>query len=132
MNRLVAGEPQLFHVSSWSIELGFDAVHTGNAMSAEEVKDLSDRINFSALRTYRLAVGKKTQEIVRSLAPSDLKQKVKPDRLEMIVEEGAIVPDAKGLVEYWGKRTIAGMLLMPPTRHNMVHLNEAAKLKKKR
>jgi hypothetical protein len=36
-----------------------------------------------------------------------------------------------GIVDYWGSRTIAGLLLMPPTRHNFTHLNEARMLKQK-
>ncbi|MFN2190376.1 MAG: DinB family protein [Candidatus Promineifilaceae bacterium] len=132
MNRLVAGEPQLFHKNSWADELGFPAVHTGNAMTDDEMFDFCQHIQFEPLRAYRLSVGRRTQEIVGKLSQADLKQKVLANRLKMIVEEEAIVQEAMGLVDYWAKRTIAGMLLMPPTRHNMVHLNEAAKLKNKR
>ena len=35
----------------------------------------------------------------------------------------------KRLVEYWSTRTIAGLLLMPATRHPLVHLNEAMRIK---
>jgi hypothetical protein len=43
-----------------------------------------------------------------------------------------VVEAAAGLLDYWGRRTIAGLLLMPATRHNIVHLNEAARIKQKR
>ena len=46
-------------------------------------------------------------------------------------DEGAVVEGARGLLDYWGGLTIAGLLLMPPTRHNFVHLNEAWMLKGK-
>ena len=36
------------------------------------------------------------------------------------------------LVKYWGKRDTAGLLLMPATRHNFIHLNEALRLKQAR
>jgi hypothetical protein len=35
------------------------------------------------------------------------------------------------VLEYWGGLTYAGLLLMPPTRHNFIHLNEALRVKKK-
>ena len=35
----------------------------------------------------------------------------------------------KRLVEYWGTRTLAGLILMPATRHPLVHLNEAMRIK---
>jgi hypothetical protein len=47
------------------------------------------------------------------------------------LREGAVVEDAKGLIDYWSKRKISGLLLMPPTRHCFIHLNEALKIKKK-
>ena len=52
-------------------------------------------------------------------------------RLQQVMAEGAIVEAASGIADYWGKRTIAGLLLMPPTRHNFVHLNEALRIKYK-
>jgi hypothetical protein len=36
------------------------------------------------------------------------------------------------LLDYWGKQKVAGLLLMPATRHLMVHLNEAVRLKARR
>jgi len=48
-----------------------------------------------------------------------------------LVDEGAVLPGAEGLLDYWGKRKIFEMLLMPPTRHLMTHLNEARSIKKK-
>jgi hypothetical protein len=48
------------------------------------------------------------------------------------MDEGAVVAAAKGVVEYWGRRNTAGLLLMPATRHNLVHLNEALWLKGRR
>jgi hypothetical protein len=32
-------------------------------------------------------------------------------------------------VDYWSRRTVAGLLLMPPTRHCFLHLNEALRIK---
>ena len=46
--------------------------------------------------------------------------------------EGAVAKEARDLIDYWGKRRIAGLLLMPATRHNLVHLNEALRLKRRR
>ncbi len=74
------------------------------------------------------AVGRQTRHIVRGMELEELGQKVQPDRLDRLVNEGAVLPDAEGLLDYWGKRKIFEMLLMPPTRHLMTHLNEAYSL----
>jgi len=44
-------------------------------------------------------------------------------------EARAVGAAADWLVACWGGLTLAGLLLMPPTRHNFVHLNEAVRIK---
>lgn len=132
MNILVAGRPQVLQQADWLARMKVKVHNTGNAMGEAEVAGLSARIDIAALRAYRLAVGRETREIVTQLSPQELKKKVDPARLQQILEEGYVLPAAQGLLDYWGRRDIAGLLLMPPTRHNFVHLNEAQRLKKRR
>jgi len=73
-----------------------------------------------------------TRDIVTQLEPEELKHKVDPVRLQRVLDEGAVVEAASGLIAYWSKRNIAGLLLMPPTRHCFFHLNEAARIKQRR
>lgn len=131
MNLLVAGSPQLFDAENWPAKLQVTVRETGNALDEAGILDLSASLPLDGLRAYRVAVGRRTREIVRQLQPSDFKQRVDPVRLEWIMSEGAMEPAARGLIDYWGKRTIAGLLLMPPTRHNFIHLNEIARLRAK-
>jgi hypothetical protein len=130
MNLLVAGSPQLFERDGWLPRLGVADKDTGNAMSEDRIATLSQAVNLPELRAYRLSVGRRTREIVSALQPGDLKKKAEPARLQRILAEGAVEPAAMGLIEYWGGRTVAGLLLMPPTRHILVHLNEAIRIKK--
>lgn len=130
MNILVAGSPQVLRQETWSERLKVTIEDTGNALDAAEIAGLSDAIDITALREYRLAVGKRTQDIVHQLQPGDLKKRVGQDRLRQILAEGAVNEKSIGLLDYWGGLTIAGLLLMPPTRHNFIHLNEAGRTKK--
>jgi hypothetical protein len=61
----------------------------------------------------------------------DFKQKVNPCRIEKVRNEGAVSTEAMEITNYWSKKTIAGLLLMPPTRHCILHLNEAMRIKQK-
>jgi hypothetical protein len=132
MNRLIAGSPQLLHQENLLAKMNVAYQDTGNAMNTAEIADLSSKVDVTALFAYRLAVGRRTRTVVQALPAESLKQKVDPGRLQQIMDEGAVSAASRGLLDYWGKRTHAGLLLMPPTRHNMVHLNEALKLKQKR
>jgi hypothetical protein len=132
MNLLVAGSPQIFIQGGWRELMGIEIVHTGNAMDAGAVVELSDMINIGALRDYRKLVGRRTREIVQSLAPEAVKSMVDPNRLIEVFRQGAVIEEARRIADYWGRRTIAGLLLMPPTRHCFVHLNEAMRLRSRR
>jgi len=131
MNMLVAGSQQVLLQDDWLDEMRIEARDTGNAMPADEILKLSQGIDIAALRAYRVAVGRKTREIVDHLQTDRLKEKVDPARLAQVQQEGAVIEAAGGLIDYWSKRNIAGLLLMPATRHNLVHLNESLRLKEK-
>jgi hypothetical protein len=51
--------------------------------------------------------------------------------LKRVMDEGVVSQSAKGLIDYWSRRTIAGLLLMSPTRHDFTQLNQACRLKQK-
>jgi hypothetical protein len=131
MNILVAGSSQLFESDSWAKKLKVSICDTGNALDTAGIAAFSAAVDLPALRAYRLAVARRTDEVVKKLQPADFKQKADPARLSKIEAEGAVDPAAHWLIEYWSGRTVAGLLLMPPTRHNFVHLNEIAKLRTK-
>jgi len=132
MNVLIADRPQLYDRENWAERIQSPAYDTGNAMDMDEARVLSEAVNIEALRAYRIAVGRATREIVQQIPPGEMKQKVDPARLQRLKDSGAVVPEAYGIVEYWGKRAFAGLLLMPPTRHNLVHINKALQLKARR
>jgi hypothetical protein len=130
MNVLVADSSQILHRDHWLKQMKIAVRDTGNAMDKADVANFSKAIDIEALRAYRSAIGCRTREIVRKLSPAQLKQKVEPSRIQRVMAEGAVVEAARGIADYWSKRNIAGLLLMPATRHNLVHLNEALKIKR--
>jgi hypothetical protein len=132
MNILVADDPQVINTGNWLEKMNIKVCDTGNAMTDEEIIDLSANINMQELRNYRIAVGRKTREIIQKSQPADLKRKMTPERLQRILDEGAVlnVDGAKWLIDFWGRKNVAGIFLMPITRHHMVHINESLRLKK--
>lgn len=131
MNMLVIDCPQVFHKDQWQKRMNAPIQDTGNEISDETMTRLNESIDVDALKAYRIAVGQQTQHIIRDLQPEDVQRKVQPERIQKLRESGDVVPAAKGIIEYWSKRTVAGLLLMPATRHNFIHLNEAARIKQR-
>lgn len=131
MNILLAEGDQLLFREGWYDRLKISVCDTGNEMDVESIARLSQGVDVAALWEYRIAVGKQTREVVSRLPFVKLKEKVRPERLQKLLDAGAVREEARGLLDYWGNLTLAGLLLMPPTRHNFIHLNEAQRIKRK-
>jgi hypothetical protein len=131
MGMLLAGKDQLLHLDGWYERMQVPYRDTGNAMSPADVAHLSAHIDLPSLTAYRIAVGQRTRQLVSHLQPEDLKQHTDSGRLQSLLAEGDIIPTAQEVINYWGGLTFAGLLLMPPTRHNFIHLNEGLKVKAK-
>ena len=133
MNLLVAEKEQIIDREGWKDKLNATIYDTGNALNAEQILKFSKEISIENLKGYRNAVAKQTRAIVQSLTFADSKKKVSQEGLKRILELGGVVIDdnAIWLIEFWGKKTAAGIMLMPCTRHNLVHINESLEAKKK-
>ncbi len=125
MNLLVADREQVFEKGGWLRKTRSPIKHTGNGTGVAVTAMLSESVDVHALRAYRFAVGRATRKIVKSLSPADLNRKMTSRQLQRILDEGAVVQEGIGVVEYWGRRNVTGLLLMPPTRHTIIHWNEA-------
>lgn len=131
MNVLVADGKQVFYREDWQKKLKTSFSMIGNSMTPEERLELSQQVDIQALRDYRIAVGRQTERVVKNLAPGGMKQITPPGRLRRLIDDKTVDEKFQGPLNYWGGLTVAGLLLMPPTRHLLMHLNEIMKLKKK-
>lgn len=131
MNVLVNNGIQVFYSGDWQKQLKVEYPHSGNEMTEDEIADLSTNIDIPALFEYRLEVGRKTREVVSNLLPSDFKQKVEAERIIILDEQSAVKKEASWLLEYWGSKSIAGLILMPATRHIYLHLNKSIRIKQR-
>lgn len=78
-------------------------------------------------------MARRTQAIVKNLSPEDLKRKMKLEIVAGILDEGGVInhKDSIWLFDFWVKKNISEILLMPITCHQIVHLNDSMNLKKK-
>ncbi|WP_249310564.1 DinB family protein [Bacillus sp. FJAT-49736] len=129
MNILVADRSQVLHEDNWLEKLNISFPHSGNEMTDNDIEELSLCINIDALLEYRIAVGKQTRKLIMSLQSGDFKEKVQTKRVKRLFDENALLYKAQGIAEYWSKKTIGGLVLMPATRHNFLHLNKCIRIK---
>ncbi|MDF2486215.1 MAG: hypothetical protein K0R46_2383 [Herbinix sp.] len=131
-NFLIVGQEQVLDLA-WQERLNTKVTDTGNSMTDEEIIAFSKEVSKEGLYEYRKAVGRRTKEILEGLIPEELKRKVPKEGIVRIAEVGGVAqhPDAIWLLDFWGKKTVAGILQMPITRHQIVHLNASGKLKQR-
>lgn len=85
------------------------------------------------LLNYRKAVGLNTRLVLNNIEAGELKRKPSKKQLDRLISEKVVTQekDSIWLAEFWAKKTIAGLLTMPITRHQIVHINDCLKLKEK-
>lgn len=128
MNVLLADAPQVFYRGEWQGKINSLFVDVGNEMTANEIRALSESVNLNALLAYRLAVGKRTRQIVAKLSVEKLKEKPASERLASLLDDGTVREQAQWLLKYWGRHPQTNLLLMPATRHAFAHLNEIGRM----
>ena len=104
---------------------------TGNALTDDEIMDFSKTVCIPELLAYRNAVGRRSRQLVQELTIADMKRHVSQQDLARIRLCGGVSEhqDSLWLLEFWGKKDVAGILLMPPTRHMLLHLNDCCRWK---
>lgn len=130
INILAKSGEQVFN-ETWKKKMGAPFVDTGNSYGDNKMMKLSRSLNYNELMKYRKAVAESTKEFVMSLEPEDMKRKVNNRDIQRVLSSGGVTTDRNSiwLLEYWGGKDVAGLLLMPPTRHVMLHLNSVGKVK---
>jgi hypothetical protein len=106
---------------------------TGNAMSKEEIELFDKNVNIKALNEYRIKVGKQTVKIIKGLTFSDMKRKPEKKQLDKIMKSGGLLEKEKSkwLLDFWGNKNIVGLIMMPITRHQTMHLNDCFSIKER-
>jgi hypothetical protein len=131
MNVLVAEGSQVIEDPTWLGRLNLKRHDIGAGMSGAEVTELSAQLPVDALLAYRIAVGRRTRDIVKTLTPAQADTKVNSDHIQQVFAKGALVQAGNFVAEYWYGKRKAFLLSMPATRHCYLHLQHARDVRKK-
>ena len=125
VNLLVAGRPQVLQDGDWAARLGVDRHDVAAGMTDEEVGDFSERVDISALRAYRDAVGKRSIEVISAMQPDELDEPIDHSIVKKAFSDGTISENAGWLDGFMQSKTKAFVLGHTMTAHNFMHLGEA-------
>jgi len=133
VSNILIGKKETVFNKEIQTKLNIKIKDTGNAMTYSEIESFNKAINIKELKNYRVKVGKSTQKIIKAMEFSDVKRKVEKEQLKKIKQDGGVTDDQKSvwLLDFWGRKNIVGLIMMPITRHQIVHLNDCFKIKQK-
>lgn len=131
VNGLVADRAQVLDAGGWLDRMRLGRRDVGTGMNADEVDELSARIDLDGLRGYWDAITRATLEVVEGLRGLSIDDVVPAERVRRVaVEQGAVAPGAAWLTEFWAKgRTRAWVLAQTPLLHVYGHYFEARAVK---
>ncbi|MCL2576663.1 MAG: phage head-tail adapter protein [Defluviitaleaceae bacterium] len=129
-NILIAGKEQLFIAENFNERLNSPVITTGNEISRDELIEFSKALNKNQLRDYIAAVMANTNEIIKNLSFEESKTKVSAERKAEVIKSKAVSShdSAFWLVDYWCNKTYAGLMLMPFSRHLLMHLDACLRM----
>ena len=111
IGRFVGHRPQLFFEEAWGERLNMPEADLGTGMTAEEVTELSARIDLDGLRAYWAQLERRTRSIVGDLRPKDLDAVNDPAYIREVVEQDRVFREAGRWGEgYWTELVAARLM----------------------
>lgn len=132
-NTLVAGKEQIFFAANYQKTIRAPIITTGNEISRNEVVEFSKLLDIDQLKNYTMNVLTNTNKIIKEMSYEGSKAKVSDDRKIELLKLNVVSTDENAfwLVDYWCNKTVTGLLLMPFSRHHMLHLDGCLRILKK-
>ena len=128
VNPVVAARDQVLD-EDWIRRMDVPWRTIGTGMTTDEVTEMSTRADVAAVRAYRSAVGRRTQEVVRALRPEAWDEIVEVPDIRRAAAAGALRDWVEGASYPWLGWTRAEQLASSALRHNSAHIGEAVTIR---
>lgn len=123
-NIILSGRDQVVD-DGWLARLKISRRDFGIGMTKPEVAELTAKVDVAALRDYRDAVGRRTQEVIRGLGPSDWQGELQASALEKAASLGCFGPKGEMVAKAFTGRPRVGILGGLLVTHAAMHMGEA-------
>ena len=130
---LIAGDDQVFFSGNYQQRIHSPIITTGNELVKEQIADFSKQLDLEELYAYTAEVKASTEKILEDLPYSMLKQKPSAERKETLKSLKTVSTDeaAYWLIDYWCGKDIRGLIQMPFSRHWIMHIEAALRIRDK-
>ncbi len=123
-NIILSGRDQVVD-DRWLARLKIARPDFGIGMTKPEVAELTAQVDIAALRDYRDAVGRRTQEVIRGFGPSDWQGELQAPALEKAASLGCLGTNGAMVAKAFTGRPRVGILGGLLVTHAAMHMGEA-------
>lgn len=133
VNSLIRRKKEVLYENNFDKKIGADIITIGDELAKQEIAEFSKKLNIEALYEYALSVKASTDKWLKSIHYEDIKKKFGDDDKKRISELGVVSDDesAVWLIDYWCNKDISGLIKMPLSRHWIMHIEAANRIKEK-
>lgn len=133
VNSLIRNREEIFFQDSYLQRINAPIITTGNELVKDEIAEFSRKLDLDALYAYAKDVKENTDSWLKSLCYEDLKLCFSDSDKKRIVECKVVSTEesAAWLIDYWCSKDVKGLIKMPLSRHWIMHIEAANRIKSK-
>ncbi len=130
---LINCDEQIFFSGNYKERIRSPVITTGNELVKNDIADFSKQLDTNELYSYISEVKESTEAILRELPYEMLKQRILPERREILRKLNVVSSDenAAWLIDYWCGKDIRGLIQMPFSRHWIMHIEASLRIENK-
>lgn len=130
-NSVIRDSEQVLFANDYQRRIHSPITTTGNELIKQQIVDFSRELNIDELYNYARQVKARTEEFLNNLSFPDLRAKPTGSREKISITSVSSDENAKWLIDYWFNKDIKGLILMPFSRHWIMHVEAALRIKTK-
>lgn len=132
-NSLISEQDEIFFVNNYQTKLHSKIITTGNELIKEDIGSFSKDLVIDVLYSYLHEVVNTTNKLLETLTYEDSLMRIKDEEKNSVIDLHVVSEneEANWLIDYWCNKNIQGLILMPFSRHWLMHIDASLRIKDK-
>lgn len=127
---MIQGDEEIFFLKDYQKKIASSIITTGNELVKDEIFEFSNKLNIQELYNYIIEVKESTEKMLEVLSYKDLRRKMSITEKNAVTKLSVVSSNEKAfwLIDYWGSKTIRGLIQMPFSRHWIMHIEACSRI----
>lgn len=133
VHEMIVKDEQILFKDNYLKRIGASIITTGNELEGEELVEFSKDINIKVLLNYASDVIESTNRELVKLDFKEAKSRFTEEDKKRLLQSKCVSTSESSiwLIDYWCSKDIIGLILMPFSKHWMMHIDAMHRIKNK-